>query len=788
MLTSLQNRLKRAGKWLPVMLLPFAAQAQSINYGAASAMNVVGTYTDLGTGGTAIPTSNPDDANSAAQAIGFAFTFNGTAFTQFVLNTNGVIKLGNTAPSTAALYYENFAGGNGVDPLSSTAGAADVNLIMPFNFDLEESPSGTADFRVQTTGTAPNRVCTIQWKNLKDKAEPGTTGAPAQYSNFSFQTKLYETSNTVEFVYGPVVASGNAAAVRYPNVGLKGSGLGTNQLTLALKASPSAPWSATTFINVNYGANAHNIDKTGLPDLGRTYRFVLGGVAPPLVNDDPAGAITLPIGATCTPVNGTNAAATTTTPAGYVNPSTAACGIAVNPKDVWYKFTTAASGAGSTAVTITVTGAPAGYLRLFSTTGGAAGPFTEVTCAAGTGNNAVSAPLTTNTLTPNTTYYVFVAGYGSGDAQGAFTICVVSAAPLPANDVAVQSVYTLGTVSSYASPVVVQAVIRNAGSAVAAGRTATLTVSGATIFTTTMTVPAIPVGSSATITFPAYPVSATTGTNTVTVTLPADDLASNNTASRSQTLTPDRLTYVDPSITTFTGGFGSNTTANTTVYVKYRTNATSTTVTAVTPIFNGTTTASNNYQVLVLAASPTGTPGAVLYTSPPRVRPLTGGPDVVAVPGIPVIGDFFVAARQLTTTNFGLAFQAESPLRPATFFISTDGTTFTDLAAVGTNFQTALGVTLRNPLATRNEALAAALGLYPNPAHHSFQLNVPAGSLNAASATLINSLGQVVLTKQLALPAAGGTADFDVSRLAAGVYSLTIKSGNDLVVKRVVVE
>ena len=788
MLTSLQNRLKRAGKWLPVMLLPFAAQAQSINYGAASAMNVVGTYTDLGTGGTAIPTSNPDDANSAAQAIGFAFTFNGTAFTQFVLNTNGVIKLGNTAPSTAALYYENFAGGNGVDPLSSTAGAADVNLIMPFNFDLEESPSGTADFRVQTTGTAPNRVCTIQWKNLKDKAEPGTTGAPAQYSNFSFQTKLYETSNTVEFVYGPVVASGNAAAVRYPNVGLKGSGLGTNQLTLALKASPSAPWSATTFINVNYGANAHNIDKTGLPDLGRTYRFVLGGVAPPLVNDDPAGAITLPIGATCTPVNGTNAAATTTTPAGYVNPSTAACGIAVNPKDVWYKFTTAASGAGSTAVTITVTGAPAGYLRLFSTTGGAAGPFTEVTCAAGTGNNAVSAPLTTNTLTPNTTYYVFVAGYGSGDAQGAFTICVVSAAPLPANDVAVQSIYTLGTVSSYASPVVVQAVIRNAGSAVAAGRTATLTVSGATIFTTTMTVPAIPVGSSATITFPAYPVSATTGTNTVTVTLPADDLASNNTATRSQTLTPDRLTYVDPSITTFTGGFGSNTTANTTVYVKYRTNATSTTVTAVTPIFNGTTTASNNYQVLVLAASPTGMPGAVLYTSPPRVRPLTGGPDVVAVPGIPVIGDFFVAARQLTTTNFGLAFQAESPLRPATFFISTDGTTFTDLAAVGTNFQTALGVTLRNPLATRNEALAAALGLYPNPAHHSFQLNVPAGSLNAASATLINSLGQVVLTKQLALPAAGGTADFDVSRLAAGVYSLTIKSGNDLVVKRVVVE
>jgi hypothetical protein len=45
-----------------------------------------------------------------------------------------------------------------------------------------------------------------------------------------------------------------------------------------------------------------------------------------------------------------------------------------------------------------------------------------------------------------------------------------------------------------------------------------------------------------------------------------------------------------------------------------------------------------------------------------------------------------------------------------------------------------------------------------------------------------------VLTRQLNLPAAGGSADFNVSSLAAGVYSLTLKSGNDLVVKRVVVE
>ena len=90
--------------------------------------------------------------------------------------------------------------------------------------------------------------------------------------------------------------------------------------------------------------------------------------------------------------------------------------------------------------------------------------------------------------------------------------------------------------------------------------------------------------------------------------------------------------------------------------------------------------------------------------------------------------------------------------------------------------------------ATRNAELAAAITLSPNPAHQRFTLHVPAGSLRAASATLANALGQTVQTRQLNLPAAGGTADFDVSRLAAGIYTLTLQSGNDFVVKRVVVE
>jgi len=269
------TRLRRLG--LAALLLggaTVAAQAQILNYAPAATTNVAGTYTDLGTTGTAITTANTDDANSAAQDIGFSFSYNGASFTQFIFNTNGVIRLGNAAPSTAALYYDNNSDGSSTDPLVST-NAADVNLLLPLNIDLVPgSGTGGADYRVLTSGTAPNRVCTIQWRNVADKAGAGSDAANGtQYANISFQIKLYETTNVVEFVYDAAVpGSAATAGTRFPNVGLKGSGLALGQLTLGLKATTAA-WNTTTFQNTNYGSTAHNITRSVGPDAGRTYRF-----------------------------------------------------------------------------------------------------------------------------------------------------------------------------------------------------------------------------------------------------------------------------------------------------------------------------------------------------------------------------------------------------------------------------------------------------------------------------------------------------------------------------------
>jgi hypothetical protein len=246
-----------------------AAHAQTFPYVPSSFTNLAGTYTDLGTTGTAIATANTDDANSAVQDIGFTLNYNGTAYTQFVLNTNGYLKLGATAPATPYFYTSEQVTVGG--PLNA---ATEPSLVLPFNTDLTAGAAGT-EYRVATTGTAGSRVCTIQWKNVSDKA--GTIAT--QFANISFQVKLYEGSNQIDFVYNTATAGTGAATYRTVAVGLKGSSAANDQLITVQKASGTAWASSYAQIGdypVQTGTNAptgHNVRSTALPDAGRTYRF-----------------------------------------------------------------------------------------------------------------------------------------------------------------------------------------------------------------------------------------------------------------------------------------------------------------------------------------------------------------------------------------------------------------------------------------------------------------------------------------------------------------------------------
>ena len=559
MLKTFSKRLKKASRWLPVALLPFAAHAQ-FAYVPANAVNAAGTYTDLAATGTVITTTSTDDANSAAQAIGFTFTYNGTAFNQFVLSTNGLIKLGATAPSAANLFYCNVSNCTNIDPVSSND-PADVNLLMPFNMDLEASAAGTPEYRVATTGTAPNRVATIQWKNVRDKADAGSAGS-TQYGNMQFQVKLYETTNNIEFVYGTFTGTA-PDAFRFATVGIKGSGSASGQTVLANKISSSALWSTTMFKTGNYTTSMHNIRGTVPPDTGRTYRFVPGAAPVPA----PAVYATLPYSES------------------FEGPWINDKGTRDAPTVNWHNT---------------------------PVTGDNSWRREDDGFASASWQYQANEMPTTNFPTPP-----YTTRFSTGAHSARF--------------------------HSFGSAAGLQGML---------------------------------------------------------------DLYVNLSSAGSKTLSFD---YINPSgadkldiLLSTDGGATFGTTPLLTV-------TTSTTFTAKT--------------VSVASTSATS------------------------------------VIRFQATSDFG-----------------------NDDLGID-NLQ------LRVITATRNEALAATVALYPNPAHQAFTLIVPAGnSLHAASARLLNALGQVVQTRQLNLPTAGGNTSFDVSSLAAGVYSLELKTGTDLVVKRVVVE
>ncbi|UOQ73908.1 T9SS type A sorting domain-containing protein [Hymenobacter cellulosilyticus] len=240
-----------------------AAQAQGLDYAASAAQNLAGTYTDLGTTGTAITMANNDDANSAVIPIGFSFTFNRTVFTDFTVNTNGFIKMGTTAPSAANI--------------TNYIAAPDLNIIAPLGgIDLAGALNQTTsptEFRVATTGVAGSRVCTIQWENLADKT--------AQFATIQFQAKLYEGTNRIEFVYGTWTA-GTAAPLGVGFlVGLKGSSSQFTDRLFAQKASSATAWTTTVFATESGGLiPSHFARNTFLPDAGRTYRFTQVACAP----------------------------------------------------------------------------------------------------------------------------------------------------------------------------------------------------------------------------------------------------------------------------------------------------------------------------------------------------------------------------------------------------------------------------------------------------------------------------------------------------------------------------
>lgn len=140
-----------------------------------------GTYTPLTEWNTftwAAGTSL-DENYTTPTPIGFTFVYNGVPFDSFQVSTNGFLRLGTGLTSAT---------------LTNALWGTLRNVIAPL-WDDQAVADSLGNITYYVSGTAPNRVLTVQWSKMK-----WNYNAPA--ANANYQVKLYETTGEIEFIYG----------------------------------------------------------------------------------------------------------------------------------------------------------------------------------------------------------------------------------------------------------------------------------------------------------------------------------------------------------------------------------------------------------------------------------------------------------------------------------------------------------------------------------------------------------------------------------------------------------
>jgi hypothetical protein len=202
-----------------------------------------GTYIEI-SGGTVLLTGVPAETNPNFNAIplGFSFEYDGNPYTTVSIAENGFLAMGDLVVTS------NLA-------ISSSTGTD--NSIVALNRDL--IPRADGEIMYLLSGTAPNRVFTVQWKNFRR--------FPTSAANdiLNFQIHLYETTNQIVFTYGAITAvTVNTAAT--VQVGLRGA---NNQDYN--NRTTTTDWTATEAGVSN--SNNCRLSADVFPPLGLTFSF-----------------------------------------------------------------------------------------------------------------------------------------------------------------------------------------------------------------------------------------------------------------------------------------------------------------------------------------------------------------------------------------------------------------------------------------------------------------------------------------------------------------------------------
>jgi hypothetical protein len=128
------------------------------------------------------------------------------------------------------------------------------NCVAAIGMDLQGKGLTNSDIRWDTVGTAPNRVCVIQWR---DWGRYGTTS-----ETYNFQIRLTETTNAINIVYGPGIYVNSYT----PQMGMTGATTADYKIRTA-----NTTWANNAAATANTATMT--LSSTNFPDTGRTFTF-----------------------------------------------------------------------------------------------------------------------------------------------------------------------------------------------------------------------------------------------------------------------------------------------------------------------------------------------------------------------------------------------------------------------------------------------------------------------------------------------------------------------------------
>jgi hypothetical protein len=202
-----------------------------------------GTFQEL-TGATAIDALEQDDFLTDEINIGFSFQYFENSYSSLRISSNGVVVFG-LDPGSSPTLNENVLSTSSV-----------LGIIAPLWDDLS-GVGGAASYKVE--GSSPDRIFTMEWRNWRWNY--------AATPNISFQLKLYESTNNIEFIYQQEAGNLNGSDA---SIGLIGN---QTKHFYALSDASSSPV---------FSFNGNNQIATK-PLSGQVYRFSPVAVSAPTI-------------------------------------------------------------------------------------------------------------------------------------------------------------------------------------------------------------------------------------------------------------------------------------------------------------------------------------------------------------------------------------------------------------------------------------------------------------------------------------------------------------------------